>query len=56
MDSLTLEGPGLGAGLWTGSLAQFPLTLWPPQARSTRASSGKTRGFHTQLDQGPENP
>ena len=29
MDSLTLEGPGLGAGLWTGSLAQFPLTLWP---------------------------
>uniref|UniRef100_A0A4W2BWH0 Protein strawberry notch homolog 2 n=1 Tax=Bos indicus x Bos taurus TaxID=30522 RepID=A0A4W2BWH0_BOBOX len=28
-DSLTLEGPGRGAGLWTGSLAQFPLTLWP---------------------------
>ena len=30
----------------------------PPSIRvfSTRASSAKTRGFHTQLDEGPETP
>ena len=31
---------------------RFPCVVW----KGPRASSAKTRGFHTQLDEGPETP
>ena len=52
--------------LW-GALEKNPMTdpsskatLWvkaqPEAALTSRASSGNNRGFHTQLDEGPETP
>ena len=54
---LEVEGRGQGQAQITHpqQSTQPPLQC-PISVRNPRASSAKTRGFHTQLDEGPETP
>ena len=40
----------------TKSMGMSLSKLWEMGKDRARASSAKTRGFHTQLDEGPETP
>ena len=59
-EEIDRTGSILKAGLHLGPDPSSKATLWLKAqhegALPPRASSAKTRGFHTQLDEGPETP